>query len=81
MERTEITKKVIDLAADKLSADAANIKEETSFIEDLNADSLDVVDFVMELEGEFKIEIPDEDVEKIKTVADAVNYISAKINA
>ncbi|HOW51834.1 MAG TPA: acyl carrier protein [bacterium] len=81
MERTEIMNKVIALAADKLSADAANIKETTSFIEDLNADSLDVVDFVMELEGAFNIEIPDEDVEKIKTVGAAVEYISGKINA
>ena len=81
MERTEIMNKVIALAADKLSADAANIKETTSFIEDLNADSLDVVDFVMELEGAFNIEIPDEDVEKIKTVGAAVEYINGKINA
>lgn len=81
MEKTEIMKKVIALAADKLSADAANIKETTSFIEDLNADSLDVVDFVMELEGAFNIEIPDEDVEKIKTVGAAVEYINGKINA
>ncbi|HSA34826.1 MAG TPA: acyl carrier protein [bacterium] len=81
MERIEIMNKVIALAADKLSADAANIKETTSFIEDLNADSLDVVDFVMELEGAFNIEIPDEDVEKIKTVGAAVEYISGKINA
>jgi acyl carrier protein len=81
MEKTEIMKKVIELAADKLSADVANIKETTSFIEDLNADSLDVVDFVMELEGAFSIEIPDEDVEKIKTVGAAVEYINGKINA
>ncbi len=81
MERNEIMSKIIELAADKLSADAAVIKEETSFTEDLNADSLDVVDFVMELEGEFDIEIPDEDVEKIKTVKDAVNYIDSKVNA
>jgi acyl carrier protein len=81
MEKTEIMKKVIALAADKLSADVANIKETTSFIEDLNADSLDVVDFVMELEGAFNIEIPDEDVEKIKTVGAAVEYINGKINA
>lgn len=81
MERNEIMTKIIDLAADKLSADTAEIKEETSFTEDLNADSLDVVDFVMELEQEFDLEIPDEDVEKIRTVKDAVEYISGKVNA
>ena len=81
MERTEIMGKIIELAADKLSADVAVIKEETNFTEDLNADSLDVVDFVMELEGEFDIEIPDEDVEKIRTVKDATSYIEKKVNA
>ncbi len=81
MERNEIMSKIIELAADKLSADVAKIKEETNFTEDLNADSLDVVDFVMELEGAFGIEIPDEDVEKIRTVKDAVNYISGKVTA
>lgn len=81
MEKQEIMKKVIELAANKLSADAGKITETTSFIEDLNADSLDVVDFVMELEGAFSIEIPDEDVEKIRTVGAAVEYISGKVNA
>lgn len=81
MEKQQIMDKIIKLASEKLSADIAVIKETTSFTEDLNADSLDVVDFVMELEGEFNIEIPDEDVEKIKTVIDAVNYISSKVNA
>ncbi len=81
MEKQEIMQKVIALAAEKLSADAAKITETTSFIEDLNADSLDVVDFVMELENAFGIEIPDEDVQKIKTVGDAVAYISGKVNA
>ncbi len=81
MEKQEIMQKVIALAADKLSADAGKITETTAFIEDLNADSLDVVDFVMELENAFGIEIPDEDVQKIKTVGDAVTYISGKVNA
>ncbi|HNT27952.1 MAG TPA: acyl carrier protein [bacterium] len=67
--------------ADAAQPDAGKITETTSFIEDLNADSLDVVDFVMELEGAFSIEIPDEDVEKIKTVGAAVEYISGKVNA
>ncbi|MCK5808168.1 acyl carrier protein [bacterium] len=78
MERNEIFNKVVELAVDKLSAEKAEIKEETNFIEDLNADSLDVVDFVMALEGEFDMEIPEDDVEKIKTVKDAVDYIVNK---
>ena len=75
MERSEVFNKVVELAADKLSAEASEVKEETNFIEDLNADSLDVVDFVMALEGEFDMEIPEDDVEKIRTVKDAVDYI------
>ena len=75
MERNEVFNKVVELAADKLSAEASEVKEETNFIEDLNADSLDVVDFVMALEGEFDMEIPEDDVEKIRTVKDAVDYI------
>lgn len=78
MERNEVFNKVVELAADKLSAEASEVKEETNFIEDLNADSLDVVDFVMALEGEFDMEIPEDDVEKIKTVKDAVDYIVNK---
>ncbi|MFO7735501.1 MAG: acyl carrier protein [bacterium] len=79
MERQEIYEKIVELASDKLSVDKEQIKEETSFTEDLNADSLDVVDFVMELEGEFDIEIPDDEVEGIATVKDAVDYIEKKI--
>jgi len=78
MERSEVFNKVVELAADKLSAEASEVKEETNFIEDLNADSLDVVDFVMALEGEFDMEIPEDDVEKIRTVKDAVDYIVNK---
>ncbi len=79
MERAEILKKVIDLAADKLAADAQNISESTNFEEDLNADSIDLTDFIMELESEFDVEIPDEDLEKIKTAKDAVDYIAGKL--
>jgi acyl carrier protein len=78
MERSEVFDKVVELAVDKLSAEKSEITEATNFIEDLNADSLDVVDFVMALEGEFDMEIPEDDVEKIKTVKDAVDYIVNK---
>ncbi|MGL4676268.1 MAG: acyl carrier protein [Brevinema sp.] len=67
--------KVKELIVDKLSVSAADVTENASFIEDLGADSLDIVDFVMALEEEFGIDIPDEDAQKIKTVKDAVDFI------
>jgi acyl carrier protein len=79
MEKNEITKKVIALTAQKLSAKTQTISEQTSFEEDLNADSIDIADFIMELENEFQIDIPDSDLEKIRTVADAVNYVQIKM--
>jgi acyl carrier protein len=79
MEKNEITKKVIALAAQKLSAKTQSISEQTSFEEDLNADSIDIADFIMELENEFQINIPDNDLEKIRTVADAVNFVQIKM--
>jgi len=72
-----IFEKVKSLVAEQLGVDAADITLETSF-DDLNADSLDVVELIMALEEEFDIEIPDEDAEKIKTVGDAVEYIKDK---
>lgn len=78
VNREEIVERVIKLASEKLSSDSKNISEKTSFQEDLNADSVDMTDFIMELESEFDVEIPDEDLEKIKTVGDAANYIQKK---
>ncbi len=75
----EIEKKVIKIIAEKLGIDEEEVKPEASFIDDLGADSLDIVELVMELEEEYGIEIPDEDAEKIKTVQDAINYIKEKI--
>lgn len=75
MKRVEIIRRVIELTAEKLSARKENISERTSFQDDLNADSIDLTDFVMELESEFDVEIPDEILEKIKTVEDAVDFI------
>lgn len=69
--------KVKDIVADKLGVDKAKITENSSFVNDLGADSLDVVEFVMEVEKEFEIQIPDEDAAKLATVADAVKYIEA----
>lgn len=67
--------KVKEVVVEQLSVSADEIKEDSKFIEDLGADSLDVVELVMALEEEFDIEIPDSDAEKILTVNDAISYI------
>ncbi len=72
----EITARVTALVVDHLGVDAAEVKPEASFIDDLGADSLDIVELVMAFEEEFGVEIPDDAAEKISTVADAVSYIS-----
>ena len=66
---------VNEVVIEQLDCDPAEVKEDSKFIEDLGADSLDVVELVMALEEKFDIEIPDEDAEKILTVADAIKYI------
>ena len=74
----EVFEKVKALVAEQLSVEADEINLDTTF-EDLNADSLDVVELVMALEEEFDIEIPDEDAEKIRSIGAAVEYIKAKV--
>lgn len=74
----ELKEKVIDIICKQLNVDKAKITLETSFINDLNADSLDLVELVMALEDAFGVNIPDEDAEKIQTVGDALNYIKEK---
>ena len=74
MEEFERVKSVI---VDQLSVDAEEVTPEAQFVDDLGADSLDVVELIMGLETEFDIEIPDEDAEKISTVGDAVDYIKS----
>lgn len=75
MSTFERVKKVV---VDRLEVSAEEVTENAAFVEDLGADSLDVVELVMGLEDEFDIEIPDEDAEKIRTVAEAVAYIEEK---
>jgi len=70
-----IEKKVIDIISEQMGVDKAEITRETSFINDLNADSLDTVELVMEFEDEFDMSIPDEEAEKIQTVGAAIDYI------
>jgi acyl carrier protein len=70
-----IENKVIDIISEQMGVDKAEISKETSFINDLNADSLDTVELVMEFEDEFDMSIPDEEAEKIQTVGAAIDYI------
>jgi acyl carrier protein len=72
-----VEKKVKEIVAEQLGRDASEVTNEASFIEDLGADSLDIVELVMAMEDEFGIEIPDEEAEKIKTVKDVIEYIKA----
>ncbi len=74
-EIKEIEQKVIDIVAEQMGVDKAEITRDTSFINDLNADSLDTVELVMEFEDEFEMSIPDEEAEKIQTVGQAIDYI------
>jgi acyl carrier protein len=69
------------IVVEQLGVDAAQVSPQSKFVEDLGADSLDVVELVMALEEEFDIEIPDEDAEKIATVGEAVKYIESHVEA
>ena len=73
MESMDRIKKII---VDQLGVDESKITEDSSFVDDLGADSLDIVELIMAFEEEFDIEIPDEDAEKMKTIGDAVKYLS-----
>lgn len=73
--------KVKDIIEKELGVEREKLTAEASFIEDLGADSLDIVELVMEFEKEFNIDIPDEDAEKLRTVGDAITYLNAKIGS
>ena len=72
----DIAERVMTIVTNQLDADKEKVKPEASFINDLGADSLDIVELVMELEEEFDLNIPDEEAEKIRTVGEAIEYIS-----
>ncbi|MGF1466207.1 MAG: acyl carrier protein [Sandaracinaceae bacterium] len=77
----ETADKVKEIISQQLDVDVSQIKEESQFIEDLGADSLAIVELVLAFEEHFEIEIPDEDTEKIRTVGDAVSYITEHMSA
>lgn len=77
----EIESKVKKIVAEQMGVSADEIKRETSFVNDLNADSLDTVELVMEFEDEFEMSIPDEEAEKIQTVGQAIDYISQHLGS
>lgn len=72
--------KVRDIVVDQLQQDRENVTPNSTFVDDLGADSLDIVELIMRFEDEFGIEIPDEKAEKIKTVSDVVKYIDGTTN-
>jgi acyl carrier protein len=74
-----IEEKVIDIISEQMGAEKSEISRETSFVNDLNADSLDTVELVMEFEDEFDMSIPDEEAEKIQTVGAAIDYVAKVI--
>ncbi len=76
-----IEEKVRNIITDQLAVELDKVTPTASFIEDLGADSLDIVELVMTMEEEFDLDIPDEDAEKIKTVGDVIKYIQAKQEA
>lgn len=75
-----IEQRVKKIVAEQLGVNEAEVKIDSSFVDDLGADSLDTVELVMALEEEFECEIPDEEAEKITTVQQAVDYVSAHLN-
>jgi len=79
MDEKEIQEKVTAIVAEQMGVDKAEISRDTHFINDLNADSLDTVELIMEFEDEFETSIPDEEVDKIQTVGNAIDFIKETI--
>jgi acyl carrier protein len=79
MSKDEILAKVRDILVDQLGVDADDVKLEASFQDDLNADSLDLVELIMELEDQFNVKISDEEAQTLTTVGDAVDFIAERV--
>ena len=80
MSNDEMVQKIKDLIAESLGVSHSEVVPSASFIEDLNADSLDIVEMVMQFEKEFDIEIPDDDAEKMQTISDAIGYLKERVD-
>ena len=80
MDRNEMQKKVVDIIANQLGVDKEMVTAEANVVDDLGADSLDVVELVMALEEAFDLEIPDEEAEKIRTVKDIIEYLAKSLS-
>ena len=79
MDVNEIEEKVVGIVAEQMGVDKGEINRDTNFVNDLNADSLDTVELVMEFEDEFETSIPDDQAEKIQTVGQAIDYIAEHV--
>ncbi len=78
MDRAQILEKIREIVVEELGVSADKVTEQSRFIEDLGADSIGVMELVMKMEDAFDIQIPDQDIEKIRTVGDAIDYILSK---
>ena len=78
MNREQILEKIREIVVEELGVSAEKVTEQARFIEDLGADSIGVMELVMKMEEAFDIQIPDQDIEKIRTVGDAIDYILSK---
>jgi acyl carrier protein len=81
MDEATIEERVIAIVAEQMGVDKGEISRDTNFVNDLNADSLDTVELVMEFEDEFETSIPDDQAEKIQTVGQAIDFIKAHVNS
>lgn len=81
MDENEIQEKVVSIVAEQMGVDKGEISRDTHFINDLNADSLDTVELIMEFEDEFETSIPDEEVDKIQTVGNAIDFIKQRLES
>lgn len=79
MDVAEIETKVVSIVSEQMGVDKGEINRDTNFVNDLNADSLDTVELVMEFEDEFETSIPDDQAEKIQTVGQAIDYIAEHV--
>ena len=77
MDNTDVEQRIRKIVAEQLGVNESHVKNESSFVNDLGADSLDTVELVMALEEEFDCEIPDEEAEKINTVQEAIDYVNS----